>query len=196
MHRDELGLGPVAEVVNGAGHQFLAGSALALDEHRGAGGRDLLNGLQNRAQAVVAAQNALHAELLLNLLAQAVIFLLEAAAAQGAFDEQLHLIKVQRLGDKMIGAAAHGLHGGFHAAVGGHHDADRRLGQGHGLLQEFHAIIAAEAQIGEHHINAVVAKMLQGLRGIGGHKAVELVLQRLTQPLAGVAFVVEDEQGG
>lgn len=196
VHSDQFGLGASAQIVNGTCDQFLAGAAFAFNEDGRPGGRDLLDGLEDGFERVSLAEDALNAELLLDLLLQDLVFLLQAAAAQGAFHQQFDLVQVQRLGDKMVGAAPHGLDGGVHAAVGGHHDADGGTRHRQGLLKQFHAIVLAKAQIGEHDIDRVIAQVLQGLGGIGGHIAVELILQRQAQAVAGVLFVIDDQNGG
>jgi hypothetical protein len=116
--------------VNGAGDEFLAGAAFAFDQDGGAGGCDLLDRLDDRLHHFGLAEDAFDGEFALHLLLQRHVFVLQRAAAEGAFDEELHFIEIERLGDKMVGPAAHRLHGGVHAAVGGHHDADRRFRQG------------------------------------------------------------------
>ncbi len=177
MHGDELGGGPAAEMVDGAGRELLAGAAFPLDEHGGACGRHLLDGFEDGLERVGFADDALDGEFLPDLLLERGVFLLQMAAAQGAFDEQLHLVEIQRLGDEMVGPAPHRLHRRVHAAVGGHHDADGRLRQSKRLLQQLHAVVLAESEIGEHHVYLVMAQMLQRLGRVRGHITVEVILQ-------------------
>ena len=193
---NQLGGGAAAEVMHGAGDEFFAGAAFTFDQNRGARGRDLLDGVDDLFHGVRLAEDAMDGEFAFDLLAELLVFLFQTAAAQGAFDEELDFIQVDGLGNKVPGTAAHGLDGGIDAAVGGHHDADRRLRELQGFVQELHAVVCAESEVGEHDSDVVMAQMLQGLGGVGGDVHIEVVLEGEAEAVAGVFFVVNDEDGG
>ena len=135
-------------------------------------------------------------EFAFDLLAELLVFLLQTAAAQGAFDEELDFIEVDGFGDEVPGTTPHGLDGGIDAAVSGHHDADRRLRELQSFVQELHAVVCAESEVGEHDGDVVMAQVLQGLSGVRGDVHIEVVLEGEAEAVAGVFFVVNDEDGG
>ena len=196
VNDDQLLLRPAAQVVQRPGHQLLAGAALAFNQNRGARGRHLLDGFDDRLHHLRLAEDALHGVLALHLLLEGDVLDLQLAAAQGAFDQEIDLIKVQRLGDEVVGAAAHGLHCGVHRAIRGHHDHHWRPGHAQRGLQKLHAVVIAQPQIGQHHVHRLILQHLHRIRRVGRDIDVEIVLQRLAQAVASVLFVIDDEDGG
>ena len=83
MDGDEFGLVPVAEAVDGVGDEFLAGAAFALDEDGGAGGGDLLDRVEDLVHGGGIADEALQAEVFLDLLLELEVLLLQSRGPAG-----------------------------------------------------------------------------------------------------------------
>jgi hypothetical protein len=77
MHGDDVRLGPTAEIVNGAGDEFLAGAAFAFDQDGGTGGCDLLDRLDDGLHHFGLAEDAFDGEFSLHLLLQRHVFVLQ-----------------------------------------------------------------------------------------------------------------------
>ena len=196
MHRHHLCLRPAAEIVNRPCDELLACAAFSLDQNGGACRRYLLNRFQDWLQCIRFAQDALDGKLLLDLLLERLVLVLQVPAAECPLHQEFHFIEIQRFGDKMICPAPHRLHGGVDAAIGGHHDAHRRLRHCQRLFEQLHPIVFTESQIGEHHVDLVILQELQRLRCIRGDIAVEIILQRQTQSVPGMLFIIDDENCG
>ena len=119
----------------------------------------------------------------------------DAAAVERPLDDQFQLVEVHRLGHVVIRARLHRLHGVFDRAVGRHHDAHGRIGQGHGAAQQTHAIDPGHAQIREHHVHRRGFERLHRLLRVFGQQDVVAVLQGALQSFARVALVVNDQNG-
>ena len=196
VDNDEFRLGPSAEIVQRVGHQFLARAALALDEHRGPARRDLLDRFKDALHRLRVPQQPVQSVALRHLLLQRDILHLQRAAAQRTFDEQVQFLDVERLGDEMISAPLHRLHGHVHAAVGRHHNDDRFIRHRQRLADQSHAVIRAEPQVGHHDVHLLVLQNLQRLRAVGRYIDIEVVLQRKPEAVAGVLFIINNEDGG
>ena len=171
-----------AEVVQRVGDEFLARAALALDEHGRARRGDLADRVEHvlhrRRRADEGVQALAGAAF--DLLAQFGVLALDHAAAQGAAHEDFQPVEVQRLGDEIVRPALHRGDGGVHRAVGGHHDAHRRRGHLQRPVDERHAVLAAQAQVGQEQIDALA---LQD-RERAGHVAGRVDLQFAHRPPA------------
>ena len=195
VHGDEGSACARAEAVDGVGGEFLAGAALARDKDGGAGGGDLLDRLEDMGHGGRVTDEIFQSEAFVDLRAQAEILALDVGAVEGALDEQVEAVDVDGLGDKVIGAEFHGLDGRFDAAVGGHHDADGRVGLAQGPAEEVHPAVGTEPEIGEEQINAVGFHDGAGAIAIGGDIDLVVILQRIAQAFAGVFLVIDDKDG-
>ena len=65
-----------------------------------------------------------------------------------------------------------------------------------GPVDQRHAILAAQPQIGQHQIDVVALQHAERPGDIRRHIDIEAILQRRAQPFAGVLFVIDDEDGG
>jgi hypothetical protein len=110
-------------------------------------------------------------------------------------DEDLELVQVDGLGDEIIRPALHGLDRRIDRPIGGHHDADGRRGHLECAIDEGHAIVRAEAQIGEQEVDRLCFQKAQRSGNIRGDIDVEIVFERLAQAVPGILFVVDDEDG-
>ncbi len=134
-----------AELVNGAGGEFLAGSSFPLDENGRTGGRDLFDRIEDLNHAGRLPDHVFQSGAFFDLLTELFVLLPRIALAESALDEEFQAVNIYWLGNKVVGSPAHGLHRGIHGAVGGHHDANRGLGELERLLDESHAVFAPES---------------------------------------------------
>jgi hypothetical protein len=159
--------GPVVtrrELVELAGDDLLAGAGLALEEHRDdARGHPLQCGVQVlHGRAVPHRGEGLPAMVLAPLPVQVLAH--GRALRGGSVEKGLEHLEPAGLGDEIVGAELHGLHGGLDGALAGQEDGLRgRLGGARGP-QHVDAAAAGHAHVQEEHVEVLV---LQGLHGGG-----------------------------
>ena len=122
VERDEPLPAPRAGVMNRARDDFLAGAGLASDQNRARRARDGLERLKQIAHRPAAADDALEAVSLLQLLAQPGVLRLQPPLLDGAVERVPQLVELERLGHEVGGAALDDLDGIADRAVPG----DRR----------------------------------------------------------------------
>ncbi len=113
--------------VEDARAQFLAGAALALEQHGGVGAGGSFDGRQRLLQRRRGADDALAATTRGGLLLEEPVLAEEAALRERALHEQEEMIGVDGLGQEIKGALLHRRDGVLDAAVRRHHD-DGHLG--------------------------------------------------------------------
>jgi hypothetical protein len=64
------------------------------------------------------------------------------------------------------------------------------MGEAEGAIDELHAILAGEAEIGDDEVDGVVFQDADGAGNVGGDIDVETVLEGGAEAFAGVFFVV------
>ena len=121
IDRDKGAVGEGSAEMHGAGHQFFAGSALAVDQDRRARvfeardhAEDFLNA---RGDPMMPCDGGFG----FGALSQEFVFFDEADFVGHAAQEKAQFFERREgLGDVVVGAELHGLHGGFDGAVSGH----------------------------------------------------------------------------
>ena len=193
MHCDKLRLRALAQGVQRLGDKLLARAALALDEHRGAGWSDLLNGFVNLLHHRRLPDQALQPVPLLHLLLELDHLRLDLPRAERALQQDFEPVDVDGFGDEIIRAAAHRLDCGVHRAVGRHHHHHRRLGAGEYSVDELHAVLAPKPQIGEHQVDGFPLQNAQRAGDIAGHVNIKGVLQGGPQAFARMLLIINDQ---
>src|SRR5688572_6128490 len=147
VDRDERLRGPWAQLMDGLRHQFLAGARLAPDEDGGRGRRRLLDDLVDLPHAGTRADHAAEGAVLAQLLPQDSDLAAGLLPFHNLVEQDLQALRLDRLGQVVVGALLDRLHRGF----------DRTLGrQNHDgvlaavVLQSAQKIEAAHAR--HHHI--------------------------------------------
>ncbi len=119
VDRQEALVAPRAREVQRVGDQLLAGAALADDEDGRLGRRDQAHLLEEDFHLRRAADDALEAETLVELLVELDDLLLELPLLQLCEDALAQLIEIDRLGQVVVGADPHRLDGGLDRAETG-----------------------------------------------------------------------------
>ena len=108
------------------------------------------------------ADDAVHRGFRIHALAQEFVFLDQADFLRHAPQEQPQFFeRRKRLGDVVVGAQLHGLHGGFDRAVSGH---ERDFGARQKLLhflQKFQARHVRHDHVGQNHVNGLLFEQRQ-----------------------------------
>ena len=126
VHRHKLCLVATAQIMDGVCSQLFSCAAFAFDEHIRGGRRHLPDRVEYFVQCRRVTPDIFEPITLVHLLAERAIFLLQSAGLQGACDQQLDFVQIERLRDKIVGAAFHCFDRDIDGAVGRHHDANRR----------------------------------------------------------------------
>ena len=118
----------------------------------------------------------------------------EVAALHGAPQDHEQLVLLERLREVVEGALAHGLHRAVDGAVGGHeHDAQAGLHREQ-LRQEGDAVHVRHLEVGEDHVERLLARNLERLPGVARRCGlVALGVEDHLQDVALVPLVVDDE---
>ena len=140
------------------------------------------------------ADHAVQAGASADLLAKFDVFTPGIPLAHCALNQHLQPINVHRLGHKVVGAALHCLHRCIHAAIGGHHDADRRLRQLLDLFHQLHAVFAAESQISDQDIRRLGFQSCKRAGNVRGRVDFVVVLQGVSESIAGILLVIYDQE--
>jgi len=126
-HADERSRGPPARLVQRPGHQFLAGAAGPLDQHRAALAGHFLDQFEDRVHRRVLADDVLERVVALQPLAQVQILALQVLDLDRPFDELRDLLRVAGLDHVLLRPLLQRVDGGVDRRVG-RHDDHRRLG--------------------------------------------------------------------
>ena len=179
----------IAARMDRARDQFLAGPALAQDQHADAGRRHLLHHATNPLHGGIGRDDALKWRGALRV-AQPFVLSLQLREVEGARDDQPQHVRVDGLGIEVAGAQAHGADRIVAVRIAGHHDDLGARGDTQHLLQRRqpfgHAVrIGRQPQVLEHHGGLGPAQASEGLRSRGRRYhgvVVEAPLELLLQP--------------
>ena len=159
---DERLVAPVAVEVDGAGHQLLAGAALARDHDGGRAVGDLADGVEHLDHPAALADDVLEAVLGLELLPEVEVLVAELLALERVPDDEVDFVELERLGDVVVGAELHRLHRGLGRGHRGDHD-DRGVGGDLlGGAQHLQPVHLRHAQIGDDHVEGLAAERFDG----------------------------------
>src|SRR6266566_3821113 len=103
---------------------------------------------------------------------------------------------ILRLGDKIVSAAFHRFDRDVDRAIRRHHDTDGRTRHFQSAIDQLHSIFASEAKIGEEHVYLLAFKHVHRSAKIGGDIDVIIVLEQTPQPVAGMLFIINNEDCG
>jgi len=188
---DERGGGAGALAVEGAGDEFLAGAAFALDKDGGLGAGDLADQLAQILHDRAATQQFVTAFLVL-LIAQVLVDLEELGEVLGLLERHLELVRGEGLDEVVERPVAHAIDGGFDGAEAGDDDHERLLGPALEFAQEIGAVAVREPDIDEDEVEVVLGQeFLGGGDRAGGRHVVTALAELLLEILADDQIVLE-----
>jgi len=194
VDRDEGGVFARRGVVDGLGHELLAGTGFTGDEHRGAGGRGPGHHLQHPLHGLAPAHDVFRGEAVLERLAQHHVFALGRGEPGGLLHGEQQFVVGEGFGDVVEGAQAHGFHRALDAAEGGHDD-DRDVGIiAFGVFEDLLPGHARHLHVRDDHVHfRLFQKGQAGLRVVQGGDGIAGIGQHGFQDKQIILFVVEDE---
>ena len=189
VQRDERRSRTRAVAMQRVGHQLLAGTRLAIDQHGDVG----------MAEATDGAKRLLHRRRLADDLrgvvavSRLLLVLLFLGVLIGALDQRHGVVDVERLGQVLEGAALVGSHRAIQVGVRGHDDHRQARVLLADLREHVQAAEAGHADVGDDHIRLLAGEAGQhavsAVEALRGHA---FLLQGLFQDPADGAVVVDD----
>src|SRR5262245_46550511 len=183
-----------APLVDGVGHQLLAGPARSTNEHGQVGVRDLADDIEHPLHGRALPDQALKAMALGDLLAEQLQVAPQRHAFQHPLDDQLELVIVERLRQVVRRAGLHRLDGDLLRAVGGDHDHRTVRAPLLRRPQHLHAGDALQVEVGDDELVAAGRELLD--RVLARERRLHLVAASRQQALdrdADRALVVDDQ---
>ena len=182
-------------MVDRPGDDFLAGAGLARDQNRARRPRDGLEHVKQIAHGAAAADDALEAVALLELLPQPGVFAAQAPLLDGALQRVPELVELERLGDEVGRAALDDLDRVPDRAIAGHHDADNLGVALDRRLDDPRAVHPGQPEVGDDDVERELG---QGFERPLGRVCLDdvhtTVCQLLSQSLAEGRFVFDEQQ--
>ena len=194
---DEPAFAPAAVPVDGPRHQLLARAAVTQQQHRGVGVRDHPDLLEHALHGLRPAEDVVEAVAALDLGPEPPILLTKLLVLHGPLDDQRQLRKLERLGQVVVRALAHGVDRALEAPERGHEDHPRPRLDALGLSQHGQAVHRLHDEVGQH--DRVLLAPQRGLgvltSGHGRHRPA-FHLEMTTEKRHHVGIVVHDEDSG
>ena len=183
-----------AFLVHGAGHQLLAGAALAGDQNVGAGGCHLADHLVDVEHGRAVADNQAKMQVLLQFVVQDLFFVFDRLQIESLGDGLFQLVVVERFGHVIVGAPVHGLHGRLGGGISRDHDDGRFRAFLLAGLQHIQAGHVAELDIAKQQVILVLGEHVDGRAAIVGQRhAVALARQQKFEQLAHAQLIVDNQ---
>ena len=195
VHRDERRLGVARLAVNEPRQQLLAGAALAEDQHRRRQLRDLLHEIDDVAGHLARPDDELALGLVGDLRRQRQHLPVQILPLARVAHERSQLVVVEILGDVVVGAVLHRLHGGLDLVDRRDHDDFDEAVVLLDDAEHFEAADAGQADVEQHEVDVFAVE--HGQRRLAARDPQHAVLaledrgQRVPHPLV----VVDDEDG-
>src|SRR6266567_6250558 len=183
--------------MNRLGDEFFSGTALALDQDRGAAGRDLRNQIEYTQHDFAFAHDVGEVVALLERALELQILFFGAMPRDGRADVGHELLVVPGLLDEVLRAGADGLDDVVHRPVGGDHDNRQLLLALLYLRQQFQAALPGKSQVEEDEVEILEFQDAQPLLPIRGHAhLVTFQREQHFERFADARLVVDDENTG
>ena len=194
VERDERARPPRVGGVDRLRDQLLAGPGLALDQHRRTDRPDLLDQVEHLADLRALGNHVVKMIVAAHLLAKLLELVDQLAALEDPLDQEAEMVGVVGLGDEIVGAGLHRPQRLGRVAEGGQHDhADRQLLGAH-LGQQVEPTQVGHAQVGDHQVVSLGAKLVPGGSAVADRIDFKSVgFEDLAQMMAIELHVVDDE---
>ncbi len=155
---DERAAGALGRALDGARDQLLAGAALAFDQDRDVGLRGARAQPEDLAHLGRGGDEVFEGEAVLGLLLELLYFAGQRADLELVADRDRDALGRGGLDQEVVGAGAHGFHGGIDAALGGQHD-DGKLGvRGTQLGEDVEAAHVGHDEIEQHEVDLLALR--------------------------------------
>ena len=195
VHRDERRLRIARLAVDQPRQQLLAGAALAEDQHRRRQLRDLVHQIDDVARIAARADDEFALGLVGDLRRQRHHLTIQVLALAGVADDRAQLVVVEVLGDVVIRAVLHRLHGGFDLVDRRDHDHFDQAVVFLDDAEDFEAADAGQPNVEEHQIDVVFVQDRERRFAAGDPQDPELALEDRGQRIPHALVVVDDENG-
>ena len=183
-----------AQLVDRLRDQLLAGAGLAEDQHRGRRRRGLLEHLIERAHRRAVADDPAEAAAIVQLPAQRLVLALLLVDLGEPLEQALQLVRIERLGQVVLGAGLDRLDGGVDGALRGQQDHLDVVDLGLQRLQQLDAAHPRHDQVGDDDRRAEGGDFLERLGAVGGLLGGETPgPHQLGQAAAGRGIVFDDQ---
>ena len=183
--------------VDAPGDELLARAGLAVNEDGRVARRDARDGLVDPPHGRARADEARRLRLRRHRAAEAFELDAQLAVLDGAGDREREELRVDRLGDEVVGAGAHGGDGRLHAALPGDHDDGERGVDAGDALAHLDAAHLGHAEVGQDRVELLGRDELERL---GGRRARDdartLALERHAHEVAHFLLVVDHDDAG
>ena len=157
-----------AQLVNRLRDQLLAGAGLAEDQHRGRRRRGLLEHLIQRAHRRAVADDAAEAAAIVQLPPQRLVLALLLVDLGEPLEQALQLVRIERLGEVILGAGLDRFDRRVDGALRGQQDHLDVVDLGLQRLQQLDAAHARHDQIGDDDRGTEGRDLLERLGAVGG----------------------------
>src|SRR5581483_983286 len=142
-------------VVDRTGDKFFASTTLAGDEYRGVGGADGLDGIENAFHGDALADDVIRSSDLRDSFTKTNVLLFSTFVSEGFLHQMSDFVRIERLGDVVVGAVLEGGDSGVDRGVSGHHD-DCQVGvKLVDAALQFYAVGAAHFNVEQGHVPAL-----------------------------------------
>ena len=180
--------------MDGPCHEFLAGAALAGDEHGGLEVGDLGDGPEDLDHLRALGEDRLELVLLPDLLAERAVLAAQGLALLGLLEGEDHLVLFEGLAHVVVRAGLHRLERQVHVAVRAHHDDRRRVLLGLEGRQEVEAAHLGHTDVREDYVGAEgVDQRERRLAAVGHLDVVPVFLQEGAENEPDVLLVIDYE---
>ena len=146
-----IGRVALAQAVDGARHEFLAGAAFAEHKHGGIGRRHSLNQLPQLLHLGRFADDVLQVISFVRLRAQGYVFLEQAIVFSATRDGVQQFLRRKRFGEVINGTRLDGFHRQLGCGVSGDHQDRQSRPVGARFAQKIETAHAAQAGVGNDH---------------------------------------------
>ncbi len=157
VQRDERLVPAAARGMKGLGNQLLACSGLTQDEHGGSERPDLLDQVEDLPHLRTLGDHRVKAVVFLELFPQFLELVDQPSPFEGPLDEEAKVIRVIRLGQKIVRSGLHRPERIGSVAVGGEHDDSNRDPLGPEAGEKIKAAHVGHPEIGDHQMKGLLA---------------------------------------
>ena len=196
VDRDEGLVGASAVVVDRAGHDFLARSAVAGDEHAASPVGDLPDQGEDVAHGRALADEIAEGARLVHRPAQPLVLLFEDAPLDGALEGEQRHLGLEGLGDVVESAGAHGFHCRVDASEGGHENDGGLGADSPQLAHHLDAGLSGHPDVAQDGVELDAPRLPERLvRGARLPNLVSMLLEQRREHLPHRGIVVDHQQG-